>query len=205
MERMQKIAKVINVVLRISWWVVSLCVLLWGIAVVEAILHATPNLNLGIAADPNFFLETEWKLGSFKLSLTDGYLYIPNNGWGVLKCIGNTLTLVLFWYELTILKNVFCPMTQGIPFDSRVSAAIRKVAWIKLIGWVLKIVMRNVEHFLLYQALDMPTLFSPDRVSTCTIAPDFCWEDIMAFALLMLLSYVFRYGEELQKLSDETL
>lgn len=205
MARMQKIAKIINVVLRITWWVISLCILIWGIAVVESVLHAAPNLNLGIAADPNFFLETVLKIGNFKLSLTDGYLFLPDNGWGVLKCIGYTVILALLWYELTILKNVFRPMEQGLPFDGTVSAAIRKVAWIKLIEWVLGVAVCNADHYFLYQALDMPTLFSPDRVSACTVAPNYYVEDLVVFALLMLLSYVFRYGEELQKLSDETL
>ena len=205
MERMQKIARIIDVVLQILWWAVGLCILIWGIAVVEAILQAIPSVNLGIKVDPDFFRRTWLGFGSLKLVLTDGYLFLPDNWWGVLKCIGYIVVLLLSWYELTILKNVFRPMEQGIPFDGTVSRAIRKAAWIELIGWVVGVAVSNADYYFLYRALDMPTLFSPDRVSACTVAPDLYLDNLVVFALLMLLGYVFRYGEELQKLSDETL
>ena len=206
MERMQKIARIVDKVLLVLRIIVIIFAVLSGFVLLGMILRSIPNLDIGINIMSDFGLDDELKIELIKLKLADSYLFIPHNVTGVLECGTFFLSMFVFLYEISILKKVFHPMEQGSPFDGTVSREIRKVAWIQLGWWIFGITAGNAMYYaMFYKSVDLPSLFSPDKVVSCKFSPDMDVKSILVFALLMLLSYVFRYGEELQKLSDETL
>ena len=74
-----------------------------------------------------------------------------------------------------------------------------------LIGGGILSVAKMAGEIILYRVYDLGTVFLNEHIVSCM--PEFNLDMSFAavFAVLYLLSYVFRYGEELQKQSDETL
>jgi len=106
---------------------------------------------------------------------------------------------------LRILQDILKPMSEGKPFDKSVSASLRKLSFITLIAGGIIEVGKVVLSALQLHSVKLDALFNPDLVAGYTV--DFVIDGslILLFAILYLMSHVFRYGEELQQLSDETL
>ena len=104
---------------------------------------------------------------------------------------------------LGILLKIFGTMADGRPFSA--AQSIRKLAWVYLIFSIVNEITANVTATLQYTALGIPTLFTGGNIVSCMLKTEIDLGFLGVFAVLLLLSYVFRYGEELQCLEDETL
>lgn len=104
-----------------------------------------------------------------------------------------------------IVQGILLPMSEGKPFDSSVATSLRKLGWIALItGAVVEI--GNVAFSMLHlSSFNLDALFNSQLVAGYTVEYTMNYNFILLFAVLNLMSYVFRYGEQLQQLSDETL
>ena len=99
-------------------------------------------------------------------------------------------------YGLHIFRRILRPMKEGQPFAESVSADMRRLGWLVLIaGGVLSVVIGQLSR----QIITTPN--DTFVVETHQIDLSF----LAVSAILFLFSYIFRYGEELQRLSDETL
>lgn len=111
--------------------------------------------------------------------------------------------LALMAWCAHLLHRVLLPMSEGRPFDGTVSGTLRKLGWAALVTTVAAEVMETALTALEVGLYDLDELFAPGLVSGYTVG--FNVGDLAAPVLILLLSYVFRYGEELQRQSDETL
>lgn len=183
-----------------------LTVLLWAVAILMGIAIVATLLILLFAPDNVMQdMQVTLTLGNYKLLLTDHYA--PQQ---LQSLMGITLAnLVLFGtgacWTLLILRKMFAPIAQGCPFQSAVSKAIHKLAYIALLFGFLRLILQTVTNIIWYHAFDIPSLFTSHRVASCSlsIVEDFSF--VAVFFLLLLLSSIFKYGECLQQLSDETL
>lgn len=103
------------------------------------------------------------------------------------------------------IRDILKPMISGEPFHSSVSESLKKLA---RYGLVLCVVLNlaNIAVTAMYSfGFDLPGLLINDKVSSITIHSTFDLTFLLVAAALYLLSYIFRYGEQLQQLSDETL
>ena len=195
MIKIQKTSKAINKVLSVLFWL--------GIVVLVYVVFKTVLLLAGVGAS-NAELETTLTMGNYKLTLVDGYDW-RNNPTTLAMYISIILTGVFACYEIKILKEIFTPMENGLPFQGSVSKAIKKTAWVVLIYGAVDTAVNCISSILLYKFIDIPSLFSPDMVSGCSLSIVSSGDFVIVFVLLILLSRIFEYGEELQQLSDETL
>ena len=113
--------------------------------------------------------------------------------------------LLLGFFILRILRRILEPMSQGRPFGDNVSVDIKKLAWICLIGGFVLETAKVVGMALSLGQQNLMVYFNPQLVSNVELEYTFDTWFIWIFALLMLMSYVFDYGRQLQQLSDETL
>ena len=98
-------------------------------------------------------------------------------------------------YGLHIFRRILRPMKEGQPFAETVSADMRRLGWLVLIaGGALSLIGLFNE-----QTITTPN----DTLMVKTRQLDVTFLGVAA--MLFLFSYIFRYGEELQRLSDETL
>jgi hypothetical protein len=119
--------------------------------------------------------------------------------------ISSLVICVIAWYGITLLLRIIAPMKEGRPFEVGVSGQIRKLAWIALVGGAVNETALHVTEYVNIRAFDMATLFNSSVVTGYTYNvicdPSF----VVTAVVLFLLSYIFQYGEGLQRESDETL
>ena len=114
--------------------------------------------------------------------------------------------LAVYAYGFHLLRNILLTVSKSLPFKNTVSVNLRKLSLLVLIGNVVLYFVNNLRYEFLYRMFDLSNLFSNDLVTGYSMQKHaFNLSFILFAGLLFLLSYVFKYGEELQKLSDETL
>lgn len=139
---------------------------------------------------------------SFGLSSFDPQTVQQQFLWMALPAVAVLVALHLI---SRVIRSILKPMKEGRPFDTTVSANLRKLSWIVLIGGGVSSLAQLAAEAAMYRLYDFSSLFLSDRITSCTLnlEPDTTF--VFLFLILFLLSCVFRYGEELQAQSDETL
>ena len=96
-------------------------------------------------------------------------------------------------------------MKQGRPFSSEVSVNLKKIAILGIFSGIAINCVDLVERIMLAAAYDLPSLLISEKITRIEINYTFDLTFLIYSAVLLLLSYVFSYGTQLQELSDETL
>ena len=102
-------------------------------------------------------------------------------------------------------REILQPMTEGKPFDSIVSRNLKKLATLSIclgILWNFIILAEQIVSVFLF---DLPGLLISEKITHVNAQIQVDLAFVVYWAILTLLSYVFRYGEQLQQLADETL
>jgi len=108
------------------------------------------------------------------------------------------------WYILGIFRRILQPMKAGNPFSAAVSKDIRKTGWAVVVMGVIANLVTMLEvmaEWRMWGQKAAEGMF----VRSVTVNYTFDVGFLVVFAILMLVSWIFEYGAELQKLSDETL
>lgn len=108
-------------------------------------------------------------------------------------------------YAIHIIRRILAPMTQGNPFHPTVGKEIRRLAFASLIIGVIQNIMGAVETLNMLRVFDLNTLLQNSQIQSVTANFRYDLGFFVVFFVLLLMSHIFTYGEELQKLSDETL
>lgn len=108
-------------------------------------------------------------------------------------------------YAIRIIRRILAPMTQGDPFHPTVGKEIRRLAFASLIIGVIQNIMSAVETLNMLRVFDLNTLLQNSQIQSVTANFRYDLGFFVVFFVLLLMSHIFTYGEELQKLSDETL
>ena len=91
------------------------------------------------------------------------------------------------------------------PFDAIVSTNLKKLAKLSIVLGILMNIIILSEQIMTVFIYDLPGLLISEKITHVTGMFKIDLTFLIYWAILMLLSYVFRYGESLQQLSDETL
>jgi hypothetical protein len=150
-------------------------------------------------------------LGDISLVLTDSSMKFSLIDWNTLTIsmmtalVSALVICVIVWYGITLLLRVIAPMKEGRPFESGVSGQITKLAWVVLVGGAVSEAASYVARYVEIKAFDVTALFDSSVVTGYTYNGVFDTSFVASAIVLFLLSYIFRYGEGLQRESDETL
>lgn len=196
MDKIIKTSKVIQGILKVLFWVVATITVASLVAIVVVLF---------IKGDATTFDGISITLGNYSLLLNQEYSL---NQFTPLLCV--TLVNVALWgvlscYTIRILLTVFKPMSQGKPFSATINDALKKLAYVVLAFGIIGIILQIATNLIFYNAFDIPSLFDTDRVKSCSISLVSDCSFIIWFFILRLFSHIFKYGETLQQLSDETL
>ena len=102
-------------------------------------------------------------------------------------------------------REILHPMTEEKPFDAVVGTNLRKLAKLSINLGILYNIIILSEQIMTVFVYDLPDLLLSEKITHIGGMFTLDLTFVVYWAFLMLLSYVFRYGEELQQLSDETL
>ncbi len=123
----------------------------------------------------------------------------------IVTLIAMIVVIAVVWYCLRVLRGIMADMKAGRPFEQGISAKIKKLAWTVLIGGALAEIGRVAGKIAELKAYNIGALFSSPPVESTAFNYSINLWFVAAAVFLFFLSYVFKYGEGLQKESDETL
>ncbi len=203
MEKLTRTAKILDTVLRILFWIMIVA----GIIAIVGIVLSFALHAAGIDAGTPIF---EIDLDFITLELAEGV--IPAQEIAKIQHTINLVGIFMLIVGMTLgalciqlLRGILRPMKEAQPFHDTISTGFKKLAWLELIGGaILSITEVIMEHLIIY-AFDLKELLINDKISGITFQMNLDINFLVTAAACFLLSYIFRYGAQLQQLSDETL
>ena len=198
--RLSNTARVIDRILKIvSGFLVA------GVIVCAVFIPLTAIFGEKVVADAS-----ELDLGYLKVGLKGGmeeYLDTGRlKGCIIATMVSAIVALAAGWFCIRVLREILVPMKEGRPFEEGISQKIRKLGFTVLIGGALVEVGRVAQALFTVRAYRLEELISGPAVESVRVGSSglHLWF-VFAALILFFLSFVFRYGEELQRESDETL
>lgn len=162
-----------------------------------------------VVDDPEFFTSTVETLdiGFLELELTGDYA--PNQGMLLLEaCVILILCgicCLLGRIEVKYIRAILAPMKQGQPFSASASINLKKMAILSIIIGILINCADLADQIFMATTYGLSDLLINQRITEVNYHFSFDLTFLLYSAVLLLLSYVFSYGTQLQELSDETL
>lgn len=149
----------------------------------------------------------ELDLGAISLTLSAAATPDPSK---ILLATSGELVIVLAALVLcrklvACFRGILAPMKEGAPFQNEVSQSLKKAAVYTIAMGIVGNLGIVVEDVILPLVYDLPSLLIGDAITHVTIRYQMELNFLIPASILFLLSFVFRYGESLQQLSDETL
>lgn len=203
MEKIQSTSKKIDVVFRVIQIAVTVAAvaLLIGLAIIGAyfIFDLRPD-QVGTGYEMLEF-------GFLELELTEAASPNPDRLLSVTAAdfIMGFLLMLLAGLYFKSIRRILTPMKEGRPFHGTAAAELKRLAILTLIMGAVMNCTELVSQVLLVNCYDLKHLFLSDAIASVTVNYTFDLSFVLEAAILLLLSYIFHCGEELQQLSDETL
>jgi hypothetical protein len=111
----------------------------------------------------------------------------------------------VIYYVVSVIRQILQPMKEGCPFDISIGYNIRKIANMTIILGLLANAFSAVETIGTIFIFRFSELLAEGAVRKVSANLSFDVTFFIVYFILLLISHIFIYGTELQKLSDETL
>jgi len=146
-------------------------------------------------------------IGSVTIELSENLA--PDNGtiltyvWLIL--LAGAVSMAVVYYAFGLVRKILQPMSEGKPFDASISRNIRKISYAVLVFGIIQNIASAIEAGAAVWAFSLAHLTEGGAVRSITANYTVSLGFLAVFFVLLLVSHIFRYGAELQQLSDETL
>ncbi len=167
-------------------------------------------LTVAYYVDTDFMIgETSYEIYVGPITLTLSEESIPSNGsilghgW-ILFALG-AISAAVTYYSLGCIRRILQPITQGNPFYSAVGKDIRKIGYACIIWGFVENVLEVLEVQNILHNYNLSNMVNGSAISSVTVNYNLDLTFLIIFFVVLLLSYIFEYGVNLQQLSDETL
>ena len=195
-KKLDKVFEIAGIVL----FAVSIaCIVLFALIVIAYILKLDPEM-IGTNYE-NF------DVGFLELTIAKDYA--PDK-WMVL--LQAAITLVVSFRlcfdgrrGVGYIREILQPMKEEKPFDRIVSTNLKKLARLTINLGILANIIILSEQVIAVFVYDLPSLLLSEKITHVGGMFNVDLTFLIYWAIFTLLSFVFRHGEDLQQLSDETL
>ena len=119
--------------------------------------------------------------------------------------LGGSILCFLTACIAKLLRRILAPMKNGRPFESGTPECLRKVGWAILLGGFLAETVGILARSLLIKAYALADLFASAAITKTEFVFTMDLNFVLIACVVFLLSYIFKYGQVLQKDADETL
>ena len=103
------------------------------------------------------------------------------------------------------ISAILSPISKGNPFHETISTELKNLALLSLVLGIAVNLSNIVELIFTTWVYGLPSLLISEKIASVTTNYTLDISFLVCSGILLLLSYIFRYGTELQLLSDETL
>lgn len=188
---LDKLTKILGGIARVCGYVCLVFVLL-VIFVGESVFVPSSNvLELGFV---------EFKLGGEYQAITPAV-----KTYTVVSLVIAAVSCFIFHFIMKYLRAVLSSVKDGRPFEKTVCDSFRKLGILTLVGGLVSELFKWGQQLLLLKVYPLDEIFASPAITGMQINfildPGF----ILISLVFFLLSWIFSYGSELQKQSDETL
>ena len=203
MNNLRKTASVLDTVMNI----LSVCIKIAAVALLVGLVLLAAGYLFDLPPQMVGTGNASIEIGFVTFTVAEPYLPDYRTVWAqvAMELFLTFLCLIPAHFIVKSIRAILCPMKAGEPFRNDVSLHLNKIARYVCalgIGMNLAVIISNI---LLTKAFDLHLLLLSERISRVEFMFTFDFSFLLVSGILLLLSYVFRYGEELQQLSDETL
>lgn len=146
-------------------------------------------------------------IGFLELEIAENYA--PDRWLVLLQAAVTLLISCRLFYDcrrgVGYIRQILQPMKEEKPFDSVISTNVKKLARLSINLGILFNLISLFEQIMVVFFYNLPELMVSEKITQVTGMFSVDLTFLIYWGILHLLSYVFRYGEQLQQLSDETL
>lgn len=125
--------------------------------------------------------------------------------WLPLILLITAIFIFIIYKSIQTIESICTITMDHTPFDVRVANHIKKLATYIPAGGIVFNILEVCRVLYFKQILNFDLLFNTKYVTQINFDIRLHLSFLIFAALIYLLSYIFRYGQELQQLSDETL
>lgn len=125
--------------------------------------------------------------------------------WLPLILLITAIFIFIIYKSIQTIESICTITIDHTPFDVRVSNHIKNLAKYILVGGIVFNILEVCRVMQFKQTINFNLLFNTKYVTQINFDIRLHLSFLIFAALIYLLSYIFRYGQELQQLSDETL
>ena len=197
-DKMIRGAKTLDTVVKIAQGIAGAMVWVLAIFAVLVIL-----VGEKVFAQGSLMLE----LGFVKVYLADGYQSITPmvRAYAAAILVSGAVYAFAIRYLTGIIRAVLAPMKEGRPFEEGVCASLKKIAyWILITGGISQ-ALKAVCSVLMTLAFPIDAILSAEAVKRVEYVYVMDFGFLLAGFAALFLSWVFAYGQALQREADETL
>ena len=206
MDKLMKTSKKLDTFFKVSQRIIKIAMIV-AVGVVAVLTVANFVNPDAVIAEGYYSID----VGSVTINLTEAYSTEDNNI--VLSYVWIVMGLaaaagVAVYYALGQVRKILQPMTEGNPFHPTVSTNIRKIAYVSIVLGVIANVVSFLQSFgavAMIEKIKLLDYVKEGTIQSITANSQIDLTFLVVFFILLLVSYIFRYGEELQQQVDETL
>lgn len=206
MDKLMKTSKKLDTFFKVSQRIIKIAMIV-AVGVVAVLTVANFVNPDAVIAEGYYSID----VGSVTINLIEGYSTEDNNM--VLSYVWIVMGLaaaagVAVYYALGQVRKILQPMTEGNPFHPTVSTNIRKIAYVSIVLGVIANVVSFLQSFgavAMIEKIKLLDYVKEGTIQSITANSQIDLTFLVVFFILLLVSYIFRYGEELQQQVDETL
>lgn len=198
MEQLSKFILTVDKILKslfIAFLVVSIVMVCFGV--------------LGFFVDSSYIGEagTSVTLGAVKLELSDAAVIKDRNesAYLIFFAFSAAIKFGLLCFLMKLIRAIINPMKEGKPFADTVCKGLKNLSAFVLAGGIVNEIVDVIGTVVIYKLYDIQSFFAPEMVSSVSLYITSKGDFVIIAVVLYLLSYIFKYGEELQNQADETL
>ncbi len=115
------------------------------------------------------------------------------------------IALVVICFGCRYVRKILAQMILGNPFHRTVSDNLKKLSYITLGYGILGNIFAWINTYFGFYLFGLKSLAENEGIASVHANYELDTRFVLIFAVFLLTSYIFRYGSELQQLSDETL
>ena len=121
-------------------------------------------------------------------------------------CINLIISLLytlISYFALGYIRNILQPMKEGLLFDNAVSFNIKKLAYITIFYGIVGNLSAIIDLIMFNHFTDFSAITDSGLIESIKYVYVFDYKFLIAFFVLLFVSYVFRYGESFQQKVDD--
>lgn len=203
MNKLTKTASILDKILKI----LSICIKIGGVTLLVCLVILAAGFAFNL---PPQMVGTGYEhadLGFVTFTVAESFLPDHRIIWWQVgaEMFLTLLCLVPAHFIVKAIREILAPMKNGEPFHNTISVNLGKLAQYACSLGIGLNLLDIINKVLVIKAYDLHILLLSEKIPHLDFHFSFDLTFLPIAGILLLLSYIFRYGEELQQLSDETL